>query len=536
MGEIVTRRALITTGLVVTPAFVALVLSVTAAFAAPADLDPSFSLDGRLVIDSGGYEAGNAVALQPDGKIVVAGSTSIDDNAAVYRLNPDGSFDTTFDTDGARSFGAPGTQTAQAVAVQPDGKIVVAGTSGGQYGVVWRLNPDGSFDTSFGLGGKVLITNVGVGVLLRALALQPDGRIVVAGYTLLAPNDAVVYRLNPNGSFDTTFDTDGLRSIDSGGREEAYALALQPNGKILVAGSTTIDNNAAVYRLNPDGSFDTTFDTDGARGIDSGSSEVARAVALQPDGKIVVAGSTGNNSDAAFYRLNPDGSFDTTFDADGQRIIAGSGDEQVNAVALQPDGKILGAGRELNNVDGAVYRLNPDGSSDTTFGTGGSRNLDNGGDEVLNAVALQPDGKIVLVGSTSIDVNGDVLVYRLQGDPRGGGGGGGGGGGSTGTGVDAKLVAAKVVRNSRDARLVRVELTAREQIVVELTLVRQNKTLAEKRVDAFQSDDGFISLSIPKSVKKGPATLRIMLTDVDQNLRAFTRQLTIPKVKASPKK
>src|SRR5262249_28492849 len=203
----------------------ALALGAGTALASPSDLDPKFSQDGWTAINSGGNETGYATVVQPDGKILVAGASTVNDNAVVYRLNPDGSLDTTFDGDGALGI-----------------------------------------DT----GGLDIV---------RAMALQPDGKIVVVGETSLNL-DAAVYRLNPNGTFDTSFNG-GAVYLDSGHQERANAVAIQPDGKILVAGSTDIGYNAVVWRLNPNGTKDATFDADGAVAIDSGGSEVARALALQ---------------------------------------------------------------------------------------------------------------------------------------------------------------------------------------------------------------------------------------------------------------
>src|SRR4051812_9332866 len=185
----------------------ALALGAATALARPADLDPSFSQDGWTRIDSGGDEIARATAIQPDGKIVVAGQTTVNGDAAVYRLGANGTPDATFDGDGARGLDLGGTEVATAATIQPDGKIVVAGfTSVNFDGAVWRLNPNGTLDTTFD-GDGVKTVDSGHVERLRAIALQPDGKIVVAGSTDVGAN-AAVYRLNPNGTFDATFDGD----------------------------------------------------------------------------------------------------------------------------------------------------------------------------------------------------------------------------------------------------------------------------------------------------------------------------------------
>jgi uncharacterized delta-60 repeat protein len=188
-------------------------------------------------------------------------------------------------------------------------------------------------DRSFGDNGS---SAVDAGGRERALSLvaQRDGQLVATGITSNGQN-GIVFRVSPNGALDGAFAKAGIRTIDSGDTEQTVESAVQPDGKIVAVGVTSINNDAAVYRLNADGSFDATFDGDGARGIDSGASERATDVAIQPDGKIVVVGTTSAaGGDVAVYRLNPDGSLDKTFDGDGARGIDSSGVEVGEAVAL----------------------------------------------------------------------------------------------------------------------------------------------------------------------------------------------------------
>jgi uncharacterized delta-60 repeat protein len=218
---------------------------------------------------------------------------------------------------------------------------------------------------------------------------------------------------------DPTFHGDGIAILDSGGSEFARAVAVQPDGKIVVAGYTTVGLNAAVYRLNPDGTPDATFDGDGAVGIDSAGSEVANAVAVQPDGKIVVAGRTSVGNNAAVYRLNPNGSFDTTFDGDGAFGLDSGGFEEVYSVALQRNGKIVVPGWSSAGDTAVVYRLDPNGSPDPTFGDDGARTIAVDSFQAARAAAVQPDGGIVLAGWSYEpgEDDYDVVVARLEGDP-----------------------------------------------------------------------------------------------------------------------
>jgi uncharacterized delta-60 repeat protein len=421
---------------------IVVLLAVSAvAQAAPGDLDPSFDGDGKTTIDYGGDDAANAVVVQPDGKIVLVGSGNATVDFVIARLNPDGSFDTSFDGDGTVGIDFGGADFAQAVALAPDGKIVVAGGTSVNFAMaVARLNTDGSLDASFDPGGT---DGPGKrtfgGEDANAVLVAPDGKIVLAGSG--GPKiDFEVVRLNPDGSFDTSFDGDGTLGIDFGSKDHGRGAALQPDGRVVVAGQTLDNLGVAVARSNPDGSLDDTFAGTGKKTFGYGGSDSAKAVALQPDGRIVVAGYQGLNTAFAVTRLNPDGSFDPGFDGDGTASIDFGGNDGAGAVALVPNGKIVVAGIGMGGFGTgafAVARLQPGGAPDTTFSFDGKTTVDYGGFDYASAVALAPDGRIVVAGRTS--VNRDVAVARLQGDPpaamRGGPGAGGPGAGGPGAGV-----------------------------------------------------------------------------------------------------
>ena len=399
--------------------------------AAPGDLDPTFGSGGKVTTDFGGDDQAFALALQPDGKIVAAGSST--QNFALARYNADGSLDATFGSGGkvTTNFGLVLT-LAHALALQPDGKIVVAGESNVNFALA-RYNPDGSLDATFGTGGKV-ITDFGGIDRARALALQPDGKIVVAGES--APftglSDFALARYNPDGSLDASFGTGGKVTTDFGGTaDRADALALQPDGKIVLAGgssSVSASVDFALARYNPDGSLDASFGTGGKVITDFGNSDAAFALALQPDGKIIVAGvstgvSVGPGRGFALARYNPDGSLDATFGTGGKVITNFGGAVAIGfaeSVALQPDGKIVVTGPSFfgNTSDFALARYNPDGSLDASFGTGGKVTTDFGGTaDQAHALALQPDGKLVLAGSSGPIGSQNFALARYKGDP-----------------------------------------------------------------------------------------------------------------------
>ncbi|MEU0375205.1 calcium-binding protein [Streptomyces sp. NPDC006283] len=315
------------------------------------------------------WSEAHALALQPDdGKIVVVGHSwkGYEDCCwfTVARYNPDGTLDSTFGGGDGRVFtpiGAP--DEARDVAVQPDGKIVVVGTSGGRVAVA-RYNDDGTPDASFGGGdGQVsydpapeLPVEGGDG---RALALQPDGKIVVGGQVGSTRFDFVVLRLNTNGSLDTGFSGDGIERTDFGDYEAVEGLALQPDGKIVAAG--TSGGRVALARYNPGGTLDTSFDGDG-RVLTPGVS--AADVKLQPgDGRIVIAGSVGPGGDFAVRRYNPDGSQDSGFGTGGLATADFGGGDAAQGLALQPDGKIVAAGWGGPSIEFALARFEGGGTS-----------------------------------------------------------------------------------------------------------------------------------------------------------------------------
>jgi uncharacterized delta-60 repeat protein len=395
-----------------------LALTATAASAAPAALDHSFDRHGWVAIDSGGDETANGMAIQPDGKLVVVGSTTVNGDAAVYRLNADGSPDRTFDGDGTVAIDSGGLETATAVALQPDGKIVVAGaTDVDNDAVVYRLNRNGSLDKTFDGDGRVSLDSGGVEGA-RAVAIQADGKIVVAGSTTIR-GDATVYRLNPNGSPDATFDGDGARVLGARGEDHAEAVAIQPDGRIVVAGWTTNGYDAVVWRLNDNGSFDPGFDRNGALTLDAGGSEAAYAIALQTDGKIVLSGSSSIGGDATVYRITPSGTPDGTFGAGGAVALDSGGWNVGHAVAVQPNGKIVvgATSEDLEGNHGVVYRVKADGSPDGRFGQGGAATLAVGGFDAALALGLTADGRIAVAGHAH-GVTENVLVLRLKGDGR----------------------------------------------------------------------------------------------------------------------
>ena len=341
-------------------------------------LDPTFGSAGMVTTDfAGSNDEGYDVAIQPDGKIVVAGVTNSggdNNDFALARYNPDGSLDGSFGSGGqvvADVIGA--SEVGQAMVLQPDGKIVVAGSIGYSL-VLARFNTDGTLDPTFGSGGTVTGSAPGA----SAMALHPDGRITVAGAVHSGSYNFSLARYNANGSPDNSF---AANTDFFGGPDQISSIAIQPDGKIVAGGyaySSAIGTDLALARYNSDGTLDSAFGSAGK--VTTGLAANPRydyigGLALRPDGKIVVGGqtdtdvATGNNFVVAQYDVN--GVLDPTFGTNGATITDFSAGEDVAYnMLLLPDGKVVAVGQTFNGTDSdfALARYNVDGNLDASFG------------------------------------------------------------------------------------------------------------------------------------------------------------------------
>ena len=383
------------------------------AFGGPADfvlaryqpdgsLDATFSVDGKVTTNVFAHDVVSDMALQADGKILVAGwvlGAGVASDFALVRYNVDGSLDTTFGVNGIVITDVlGGDDVAASVSVQTDGRIVVTGDASRDVALV-RYNADGSLDTSFAGDGTVTTTfNVLGGDSAASSLIQPDGRIVVAGWVM---NDALemeiaLARYNVDGSLDASFGTGGKLTTPIQAGAEAFGVVRQPDGKIVVSGysdDASGNRDFALARYNADGTLDSTFSGDGIVTTSFGTSAIAYGIVIQPDGRIVVAGFAGD--DFALARYESDGDLDTTFDADGKVVTDFLlRHEQGWDLALQPDGRIVVSGFTRGtgtDYEAAVLRYNADGSLDSTFG---------GVNTVSGTVAYTEDGPPVVLDSS----------------------------------------------------------------------------------------------------------------------------------------
>jgi len=406
------------------------------AWAAAGDLDAGFGSAGVVTTDIAGQSGGDgisALVLQPDGKIVAAGQglytlPSIDTRFALVRYRPDGTRDGTFGNGGIVTTDFPGTfARARALALQPDGKLLAAGftltVAGGPGDVALaRYNANGTLDATFGSGGLI----VGNPVMndARAIVLTPDGKIVIAGTARICCQ-FMVARYDARGALDPSFGSGGIAQVDLGPFDEPWALVQQPDGKLVAGGFRGSPGNFdfALVRFSADGSLDTTFGTSGSTVLDfAGADDEVQALAMTPDGAIVAAGFTtsGGARDWGLARFTPDGRLDARFGNAGRVVVdAGTSQDVATGLAVLPSGKVAvtGLGSGVGGEDFVVAQLRGDGTIDPTFGAGGVVRTNFGGalSDVSVALLRQPDGKLVVGGSAP--GQSDFALARYLDDP-----------------------------------------------------------------------------------------------------------------------
>jgi uncharacterized delta-60 repeat protein len=457
-------------------------------YAFPGELDPSFGTKGVVITDfAGGEDMAFALVRQSDGRLVAAGRSTTGGSAdfALARYNTDGSLDPGFGTGGQaltdfggnRCLGGPrnaqscqaatdcpggrcisSDDVAWALALQSDGKLVAAGERRACVGgpndgarcqvdsdcsfpaglcladfALARYNTDGSIDVTFGSAGRV-VTDFGGDDEAFAVAVQDDGKIVVAGVsTASGTMDFALARYTSDGELDATFGSGGKVFTDLGAQDEAFSLVVQGDGKLVAAGVSTSAGSLdfALVRYGTDGALDSSFGTGGQVVTDFGpffvgnpancaqtpgdfhGTDVAFTVALQSDGKLVAAGVS--SGDFALARYNTDGTLDTSFGTCGQVVTDFAGDDAAaSALVIQPDGKLVTAGRNKvsNQAAFALARYATDGTLDLIFGAAGRVVTPVGSDADAAALVLQPDGALVAAGGAG----NDFALARYEGD------------------------------------------------------------------------------------------------------------------------
>jgi uncharacterized delta-60 repeat protein len=405
-------------------------LSASPALAAPGDLDPEFSNDGKLISDLG-WGAADVVA-RDSGESVVLGTDNLGQDFLLLGYTDHGKLDPSFGESGVVSTDFDGRlDDGRALALDAEGRLVAAGVSYVGRIAVARYQPDGELDPSFGLAGRAVV-DLGGSVEVSDMAIQADGSIVVVGYRWDTGGQAdfLVLRLTDQGSLDGTFSADGWLTADfAGGWDEATGLALSGDGDLVVAGSAGSagpgsDDDVAVARFEPDGSPDPSFSGDGEATIARATRERGLAVAMQPDGRIIVGGlgfeepSSPAPWHMLFARLTAGGELDPSFGDGGVSLVGSStGPDVVNSLTVLADGRILGAGGFVHgrDQDFGLARLQADGELDESFGDGGlvATEFDRiDSDEEAVALDFDPQGRIVVAGSLLPRQPGAIALAR----------------------------------------------------------------------------------------------------------------------------
>jgi uncharacterized delta-60 repeat protein len=389
----------------------------------PGDLDTSFGTNGIVTLgfNNGWDEYGYSVAIQADNKIILSGRI-FDVGSGVARLNADGTLDPSFDGDGKATSTLGYAQTG---ILQADGKILVAGSTNTNIIqdpgiIIVRYNRDGGLDSSFGNNGYIT-TNITGGYVYDIAVDESTGKIIVVGEYLINGIDTgiLIIRYHTDGSLDNSFGDNGIVYTNIGGEQDrGYAVTVNElDGKIIVAGHTDIEiYYPALIRYNNDGSLDSTFGDNGWAIITSDWG-TWNAVEIQPDNKIVVAGTDG---DLSVARYNSDGSLDLGFGDKGITSTPLSIENDIGEdLKIQNDGKIIVAGRQFDSGSSrfALLRYETNGTLDETFNGDGivTTDISPYRDEAFS-LDIQPDGKIVVIGGAWLNDEFDIAVVRYHGD------------------------------------------------------------------------------------------------------------------------
>ena len=393
-------------------------------WAAPGDADLSFGKEGIVKVSFGeGDSDGQRLLVQKNGRIVAVGGGP-NSRFEVTRRKANGKPDKTFHKDGLRSIPIGTGGTARAVAVAPDGKIVIAGIAYGSpndsVGVV-RLKPNGAIDKTFSGDGRRVVdpwpgTDIPTGVVV-----QKDGKIVVSvSNTNGGARQFGVLRLKPKGGLDPKFDDDGVNLVTTlGDAAETANIVLQQDGKTVVAGVTEVggDQDFAAARFNRNGSLDTDVDGDpsshfgegGISLIDFSVNEQVKDIAIGRNGKLVVVGQ--GSGEVAIARFRANGAPDNTFDDDGKLTADVDGFNNTGeAVAVQPDNKLLVAIDITGGHQSTILRYKANGDTDNGFGPA---QADTGVSHSLDDLAMAADNRVIATGNGLFDAGLRLILVKF---------------------------------------------------------------------------------------------------------------------------
>ena len=390
-------------------------------------LDPSFGQEGQTLLELNTQKSQvQAIELQKNGDLLVAGSPedSTEAGFTMSRLNTFGIPDKHFGEDGKVTFYFPG--EIRDLSLQPDNKILVTGFIKQEKDrdfFVLRLHPDGKPDLSFGKEGWKIV-NLGGTDEAWQVHVQTDGKIIVAGNTFAQSwiqRDFGLIRLHPNGQLDHIFANGGIKRIDIGKYDHFRDLVIQEDGHIVVAGYSKPDkfHQFALFRIDPQGQLDPAFDIDGVKFLHFGlDNDFCESIALQNDGKIIVAGHARMNRvqyglDFVVARLFPSGNLDQSFGTRGFTTLDLGGAEYARNLCLQPDGNIILAG--TSNYEITAVRLSDEGNLDYSFGNKGRQIIRNGANSSgrVSNLLVEPNGKILISGVCKEE----AILARITGNP-----------------------------------------------------------------------------------------------------------------------
>lgn len=380
-------------------------------------LDTSFGTGGIVITPLAGVSSAKDIAIQADGKVVVVGETQrTTKDTVIARYNANGTLDSSFGTGGVAIYDLGYEDRANKVAIQADGKIVVAGHRSGSSGqlqfMVARVTTTGALDTSFAVNGLATLSSANWIYEAHGVAIQTDGKIIAVGsgqYLFYESSSWPVVRLNTDGSFDTGFGAQGKKYVGGSLRSAANAVEVQPNGQILVGGYTVPLSNKmfTMVRLNANGTEDTSFGIDGTSRIGAflGGGTFIQDICYLEGGSIIAAGSVAAESEIGIIKMLANGAIDQSYGTDGIVQLNRSIGDSVSGIELLDDGGLI-IGGHLDNFgsSSALFaKLTANGNLDPTFGPmsqGYVNTFIGTGSTLIFGLAERSPGKWVLVGKS----------------------------------------------------------------------------------------------------------------------------------------